>query len=74
MYNQSEKLALININLLNKLIQLGNNNETIIKYDIDKIIRDSIKDIENVGGKIRPIEDGLLTLIELNEKKCYSRL
>lgn len=74
MYNQTEKLALININLLNKLIQLGNNNETIIKYDIDKVIRDSIKDIENAGGKIRPIEDGLLTLIELNEKKCYSRL
>ena len=74
MYNQSEKLALIHINLLNKLIQLGNNNETIIKYDIDKIIRESIYDVENVGGKIRPIEDGLLTLIELNEKTCHSRL
>tara|TARA_Y100000816_G_C25824961_1_gene431577 strand:+ start:87 stop:311 length:225 start_codon:yes stop_codon:yes gene_type:complete len=74
MYTQSEKLALINVNLLNKLIQLSNDNETIIKYNIDKIIRESIDDIESVGGKIRPIEDGLLTLIELNEKKCFSRL
>lgn len=74
MYTQSEKLALINVNLLNKLIQLSNDNETIIKYNIDKIIRESIYDIESVGGKIRSIEDGLLTLIELNEKKCFSRL
>jgi hypothetical protein len=74
MYSQSEKLALINVNLLNKLIYLLNNNNSIIKYDIEKIIRDSIQDIENTGGKIRAIEDGLLTLIELNEKTCMSRL
>jgi len=74
MYSQSEKLALINVNLLNKLIYLLNNNNSIIKYDIEKIIRDSIQDIENTGGKIRAIEDGLLTLIELNEKNCLSRL
>lgn len=74
MYSQSEKLALINVNLLNKLIYLVNNNNTTINYDIEKIIQDSIKDIEKSGGKIRAIEDGLLTLIELNEKNCLSRL
>ena len=74
MYSQSEKLALINVNLLNKLIYLVNNNNTTINYDIEKIIQDSIKDIEKSGGKIRAIEDGLLALIELNEKNCLSRL
>ena len=41
---------------------------------IKKYINESIKDIETLGGKVRLIEDNLLSLIEFNENKNICRM
>jgi len=68
MYSQAENITLSYLNTLNQLIFIINNNKTIIDYDIKKIINESIRNIENNGGSVRAIEDGLLSLVNFNEK------
>ena len=72
MYSKSERILISYITLLNKLKILDIDGD--YKYLVNKYIIDSINDIENIGGKIRLIEDNLLALVDLDETKNISRL
>ena len=81
MYSSGELIIISYVNTLNKLnkeILCNENEETYNsndRYLLRKIITESISEIENLGGKVRMIEDGMFTLIEYNERECsISRL
>ena len=77
MYSTGELIVISYLNTLNKLNReiLCNENEESYnsndRYLLRKIITDSISEIENLGGKVRMIEDGMITLIEYNERECF---
>ena len=72
MYTKSEQILISYLNLINKLRLIGYNDDA--GYLIKKYINESIKDIETLGGKVRLIEDNLLSLIEFNENKIICRM
>lgn len=72
MYTKSEQILISYLNLINKLRLIGYNDDA--GYLIKKYINESIKDIETLGGKVRLIEDNLLSLIEFNENKNICRM
>tara|TARA_B100001093_G_C26478308_1_gene863708 strand:+ start:201 stop:431 length:231 start_codon:yes stop_codon:yes gene_type:complete len=76
MYSSSEMIAIMYLDMLNTLITdiKKKTDDITVSYTVGKIIDVGIKNIERVGGKVRIIEGGLLTLIEYNEKYCVSRL
>ena len=76
MYSSSEMIAIMYLDMLNTLITdiKKKTDDISVSYTVGKIIDVGIKNIERVGGKVRIIEGGLLTLIEYNEKYCVSRL
>ena len=69
-------IAIMYLDMLNTLITdiKKKTDDISVSYTVGKIIDVGIKNIERVGGKVRIIEGGLLTLIEYNEKYCVSRL
>ena len=77
MYSSSEMIAIMYVDMLNKLIiDVKNKTDDIdISYKISRIVENGIKNIERVGGKVRLIEGGILSLIEYNDNTCcVSRL
>lgn len=76
MYSSSEMIAIMYVDMLNKLIiDVKNKTDDIdISYKISRIVENGIKNVERVGGKVRIIEGGILSLIEYNDKTCVSRL
>ena len=76
MYSSSEMIAIMYLDMLNILITdvKKKTDDIALDYTVSKIIDTGIKNIEKVGGKVRVIEGGLLTLIEYNEKYCVPRL
>ena len=76
MYSSSEMIAIMYVDMLNRLIiDVKNKTDDIdISYKISRIVENGIKNIERVGGKVRLIEGGILSLIEYNDKTCVSRL
>ena len=69
MYTQLENLALLQLKTLNKLLEINPND-----YDIKKIVKETIEGLEHLGAKVRLIEDNVLTLIQVEEMRPYSRL
>lgn len=75
MYSTAESMTISYLNTLNKLKELDmDENETVIIYKIRNLVRESINEIEKIGGKVRLTEGKLLTLVELNEYRRVSRL
>ena len=76
MYSSSEMISIMYVDMLNNLIiDVKNKTDDIdVSYKISKIVENGIKNIERVGGKVRIIEGGILSLIEYNDKSCVSRL
>lgn len=76
MYSSSEMIAIMYVDMLNKLIiDVKNKTDDIdVSYKISRIVENGIKNVERVGGKVRIIEGGILSLIEYNDKTCVSRL
>ena len=72
MYTKAEGILISYLNFINKLrlIECNDNSGYLIK----KYINESIKDIETLGGKVRLIEDNLLSLIEFNENQNICRI
>jgi hypothetical protein len=81
MYSSGELLLISYINMLNRLnieILCNENEESYNsndRYVLRKIITESIREIEKMGGKVRIIENGLFALVQYNESECsISRL
>lgn len=81
MYSSGELIVISYVNTLNKLnkeilcIENEESYNSNDRYLLRKIITESISEIENLGGKVRIIENGLFTLVQYNEKECsISRL
>jgi|TARA_Y100000992_G_scaffold292698_1_gene250495 hypothetical protein len=75
MYSTAESMTISYLNALNKLKELDmDENESVIIYKIRNLVRESINEIEKIGGKVRLTEGKLLTLVELNEYRRVSRL
>lgn len=69
MYSKIEKLALLQLEILNKLLETK-----FYDKDIKKIVKEAIEDLEHLGVKVRLIENNILTLIQLNELNPISKL
>ena len=69
MYNQLEKLAILQLETLNKLLETKSDD-----YEIRKIVKEAIEDLEILGGHVRLIENNVLTLVQFDEMKPRSRL
>ncbi len=69
MYSQLEKLALLQIETLNKLLQTK-----FYDKDVKKIVKEAIEDLEHIGVKVRLIENNILTLIKLDKLNPICRL
>ena len=69
-------VAIMYVDMLNNLIidVKSKTDDIDVSYKISKIVENGIKNIERVGGKVRIIEGGILSLIEYNDKTCVSRL
>jgi hypothetical protein len=75
MYSTAESMTISYLNTLNKLKDLEIDEKDSIKsFQIRNIVRESINEIEKIGGKVRLTQGNLLTLIELNENTQVSRL
>ena len=72
MYSKSERILISYLTLINKLKLLDYDGD--YQFLINRYILESIKDIEELGGKVRLIEDNLLSLIEYDENKNKCRL
>jgi hypothetical protein len=72
MYTKAERILISYLNFINKLRLIEYNDNS--GYLIKKYINESIKDIETLGGKVRLIEDNLLSLIEFNENQNICRM
>ena len=72
MYTKAEGILISYLNFINKLRLIEYNDNS--GYLIKKYINESIKDIETLGGKVRLIEDNLLSLIEFNENQNICRM
>jgi hypothetical protein len=72
MYTKAEGILISYLNFINKLRVIEYNDNS--GYLIKKYINESIKDIETLGGKVRLIEDNLLSLIEFNENQNICRM
>jgi len=69
MYNQLEKLALLQLDTLNKLLKQKSDD-----YDVKKIVNETIEGLQHLGGHVRLIENNVLTLVQLDEMSPRSRL
>ena len=84
MYSQSERLAILYLECLNSLKNVIKDIDLcfeekrmsldILKDSLKRIITIGVENIEDNGGTIRSIEDGLLTLISLNRIEYCSKL
>tara|TARA_B100000035_G_C20827451_1_gene477140 strand:+ start:454 stop:684 length:231 start_codon:yes stop_codon:yes gene_type:complete len=76
MYSTAESMTISYLNTLNKLkeLEIDQGNTSVTIYKIKNLIRESINEIEKIGGKVRLTEGKLLSLVELNEYKQVSRL
>ena len=81
MYSSGDLLLISYISMLNRLnIEIlcnkdDENYNSNDRYVLRKIITESIREIEKMGGKVRIIENGLFTLVQYNESECsISRL
>ena len=72
MYTKAERILISYLNFINKLRLIEYNDNS--GYLIKKYINESIKDIETLGGKVRLIENNLLSLIEFNENQNICRM
>ena len=71
MYTQLENTMISYISTLNKLKIMTNNSDEV---NIKSVINEALKDIEKIGGSVRLIEGGTLTLININENNLISKL
>ena len=71
MYTQLENTMISYISTLNKLKIMKNNSDEV---NIKSVINEALKDIEKIGGSVRLIEGGTLTLININENNLISKL
>ena len=69
MYSQLEKIVILQLDTLSKLLEKKPDD-----YDVKKIVMESIKGLEHLGARIRLIENNVLTLIQLDEMRPISRL
>ena len=69
MYSQLEKLALLQIETLNKLLQTK-----FYDKDVKKIVKEAIEDLEKIKVKVKLIENNILTLIQLDKLNPICRL
>lgn len=72
MYTKAEGILISYLNFINKLRLIEYNDNS--GYLIKKYINESIKDIETLGGKVRLIENNLLSLNEFNENQNICRM
>ena len=66
MYSQLEKMTLAYLNTINQLKSVCKNTD--LQQKLELIIKESIENISLNGGKIRLVENDLLTLIDIDEK------
>ena len=66
MYSQLEKMTIAYLNTINQLKAVCKNTD--LQHKLELIIKESIENISLNGGKIRLIENDILTLIDINEK------
>ena len=66
MYSQLEKMTIAYLNTINQLKSFCKNTD--LQQKLELIIKESIENISLNGGKIRLVENDLLTLIDIDEK------
>ena len=66
MYSQLEKMTIAYLNTINQLKSVCKNTD--LQQKLELIIKESIENISLNGGKIRLVENDLLTLIDIDEK------
>tara|TARA_Y100000992_G_scaffold38523_1_gene21616 strand:- start:484 stop:705 length:222 start_codon:yes stop_codon:yes gene_type:complete len=66
MYSQLEKMTIAYLNTINQLKAVCKNTD--LHHKLELIIKESIENISLNGGKIRLVENDILTLIDINEK------
>ena len=66
MYSQLEKMTIAYLNTENQLKAVCKNTD--LQQKLELIIKESIENISLNGGKIRLVENDLLTLIDIDEK------
>ena len=66
MYSQLEKMTIAYLNTINQLKAVYKNTD--LHHKLELIIKESIENISLNGGKIRLVENDILTLIDINEK------
>ena len=66
MYSQLEKMTIAYLNTVNQLKAVCKNTD--LQQKLELIIKESIENISLNGGKIRLVENDLLTLIDIDEK------
>ena len=66
MYSQLEKMTIAYLNTVNQLKAVCKNTD--LQQKLELIIKESIENISLNGGKIRLVENDILTLIDIDEK------